>query len=87
MRVFKGNEISRGFKTIRFLAFLCTAVLCRNFSHVLLMKVDLFIIQLENRTEFYEKEKTLAERKRDRAKQFHRLVRVLHNRAQTRGQE
>lgn len=51
------------------------------------MKVDLFIIQLENRTKFYEKAKSLAERKRDRAKQFHRLVRALHNRAQTRGQE
>jgi len=37
--------------------------------------------------EFYEKAKTFAERKRDRAKQFHRLVRALHNRVQTRGRE
>jgi len=60
--VFKDNEISRGFITIRFLTFLYGNSL-RNFSHVRLMKVDLFIIQLGNRTEFYEKAKTLAERK------------------------
>lgn len=88
-RVFKDNKISRGFRTIRFLAFFffCTSVLCGIFP-MRLMKVDLFIIQLGNRMEFYEKAKTpLIEWKRDRAKQFHRLVRALHNRAQTRGQE
>ena len=42
-RVFKDNEISRGFKIIRFLSFLYGRSL-RNFSHARLMKVDLFII-------------------------------------------